>query len=311
MTATQPHPHASTAASTTASQGASPGANTGASTGTSKGANATSPATPGTTPHVTAPRVTPAAFVLGLALSGFFDGILLHQVLQWHHFLSLVPGEPYRDLRTQVLADGLFHVFVYALTALGLWLLWRARAGLDQPGASRKVAGGVLLGFGVWNLVDVGFFHWILGIHRIRVNVDNPLLYDLAWFVLLGILVAAAGWAVLRGQSHSRGGGHAGGGGRRAALATTAALLLAAPLASLPSDTGSTLVVFRPGTTPGAAMNTVLASGSSLMALDPSGRFAVVKLPQRSATLALYRSGALFVTSSAALAGCLAFVERG
>src|SRR5690606_18965301 len=30
--------------------------------------------------------------VLGFALGGFFDGILLHQILQWHHLLSLVPG---------------------------------------------------------------------------------------------------------------------------------------------------------------------------------------------------------------------------
>jgi uncharacterized membrane protein len=271
-------------------------------------------------PAQATPGVTRAAFVIGLALSGFFDGILLHQILQWHHFLSLVPGERFQDLRTQILADGLFHVFVYALTALGLWLLWRARAGLDQPGAARKVAGGTLLGFGVWNLVDVGFFHWVLGIHRIRVNVENPLLYDLAWFILLGAVVAAIGWAVLRRAGNGADGGNGGASttpnsgtpaGRKAALATTAALLLSAPLASLPSDTGSTLVVFRPGTSTGTAINTVLASGSSLVALDPSGRFAVVKLPQRSATLALYRSGALFVTSSAALAGCLAFVERG
>ncbi|MBB5710598.1 DUF2243 domain-containing protein [Sphingomonas xinjiangensis] len=274
--------------------------------------NAPSPTSPSR-----ATNPTKAAFVIGLALSGFFDGILLHQVLQWHHFLSLVPGERFQDLRTQVLADGLFHVFVYALTALGLWLLWRARAGLDRPGAARRVAGGVLLGFGVWNLLDVGVFHWVLGIHRIRVNVENPLLYDLAWFILLGLVVAAIGWAVLRRASGNGPDSTATGStsttpsGRTAALAATAALLLSAPLASLPSDTGSTLVVFRPGTSTGTAINTVLASGSSLVALDPSGRFAVVKLPQRSATLALYRSGALFVTSSAALAGCLAFVERG
>lgn len=28
--------------------------------------------------------------LLGLSLGGFFDGILLHQILQWHHLLSLV-----------------------------------------------------------------------------------------------------------------------------------------------------------------------------------------------------------------------------
>ena len=65
--------------------------------------------------------------IIGVGLSGFFDGILLHQVLQWHHLLSLVPGEPFRDIGTQILADGLFHVLMYLVTAVGLWLLWRRR----------------------------------------------------------------------------------------------------------------------------------------------------------------------------------------
>ena len=36
----------------------------------------------------------PATLALGFALGGFFDGIVLHQVLQWHHLLSAVdaPG---------------------------------------------------------------------------------------------------------------------------------------------------------------------------------------------------------------------------
>lgn len=29
-----------------------------------------------------------AGYLLGFALGGFFDGILLHQVLQWHHLLD-------------------------------------------------------------------------------------------------------------------------------------------------------------------------------------------------------------------------------
>ena len=82
-----------------------------------------------------------AAFVLGIGLGGFFDGILLHQVLQWHHLLSLVPGEAFRDLGTQILADGLFHVLMYGVTAAGLWMLWRRRGGLRDPGAAGAVAG--------------------------------------------------------------------------------------------------------------------------------------------------------------------------
>jgi uncharacterized membrane protein len=29
---------------------------------------------------------TAAGIFLGLGLGGFFDGIVLHQILQWHHF---------------------------------------------------------------------------------------------------------------------------------------------------------------------------------------------------------------------------------
>ena len=74
-----------------------------------------------------------AAFLLGFALSGFFDGILRHQILQWHHLPSVIEG----DLRLQVVADDWFHVAMYAIAALGLWRLWRARG---ATGAGRALA---------------------------------------------------------------------------------------------------------------------------------------------------------------------------
>jgi uncharacterized membrane protein len=80
-------------------------------------------------------------FVLGFALGGFFDGILLHQVLQWHHFLSLVPGMD--DLRLQVLWDGYFHMLMYVIAVVGLWGLWRSR---------RRTEGDRLGPAGVWRL---------------------------------------------------------------------------------------------------------------------------------------------------------------
>ena len=90
------------------------------------------------------------ALLLGFALGGFFDGILLHQILQWHHLLSLVPGVD--GVAGQVLWDGLFHALMYVLGALGLWGLWRAeRRGGHLPG--RPLAGGLLLGCGLWRVV--------------------------------------------------------------------------------------------------------------------------------------------------------------
>jgi uncharacterized membrane protein len=127
-----------------------------------------------------------AAFVIGIALGGFIDGILLHQVLQWHHLLSLVEGEAFRDLGTQILFDGLFHVLMYVVALVGLWLLWRARGSMTGRGSDLQVVAAALLGFGVWQVIDVVGFHWIAGIHRIRVDVPNPLFWDIAWLVVFG-----------------------------------------------------------------------------------------------------------------------------
>jgi hypothetical protein len=53
-------------------------------------------------------RAALSAFLLGVAMSRFFDGVLLHQVLQWHYPLSLPPGRAFRDPRVQSWPTGCF-----------------------------------------------------------------------------------------------------------------------------------------------------------------------------------------------------------
>jgi uncharacterized membrane protein len=249
-----------------------------------------------------APRgLLPAAAVLGVGLGGFFDGILLHQVLQWHHLLSLVPGEALRDIGNQILADGLFHVLMYAVTAAGLWLLWRRRAALREAGAAKRVLGGALLGFGGWNIADVGLFHWIMGIHRIRVDVPDPLVWDIGWLVIFGLAVAAAGLLVLKR------GAATGAGGRAAGAILSLLVLAAAPLAALPiPGSTSALVLLGPGARQGATINALLAADGRILWIDPAGRMMAVALDPNAATSGLYRAGALLVTRSPMLAGCAA-----
>ena len=242
-----------------------------------------------------------ALFVIGFGLSGFFDGILLHQVLQWHHLLSLVPGAVFRDLGTQILADGLFHLLMYGVTAAGLLMLWRHRAALPQAGA-RRVAGFVLLGFGVWNLVDVVGFHWLLGIHRIRVNVPDPLAYDLGWLGAFALVPLAIAWSLLRRPG--------GGGGRRAGAVTAVLALVCAGLALRPPPgSRSALVLLPPAGRAADAVNLARAAGAPLLWADPAGRMLIVDLDRKDAEAALYRAGALFVTRSPAVAGCAAAVN--
>lgn len=54
-----------------------------------------------------------AGILFGLGLGGFFDGIVLHQILQWHHMMSDTAGYPVttlRGLEVNTVADGFFHV---------------------------------------------------------------------------------------------------------------------------------------------------------------------------------------------------------
>src|SRR3954453_1351006 len=67
------------------------------------------------------------SFPLGVGLGGFVDGILLHQVLQWHHMLTGTASHPaatVAGLEANTLADGLFHVGTWlAVTAATVLLL--------------------------------------------------------------------------------------------------------------------------------------------------------------------------------------------
>ncbi|MCW8088105.1 DUF2243 domain-containing protein [Sabulicella glaciei] len=246
------------------------------------------------------PRTSPflAAGLAGFSLGGFFDGILLHQILQWHHFLSLAPGEAWQTQRAQILADGLFHVATYLLTVLSLWLLWRARTGLTAVGG-RSIVGAALLGFAAWQFADVGLFHWIVGIHRIRVDVPNPLLWDIGWLVVTGLPPLLLGMWLLRGPG-------AGARGPAAAFGLSLLLLAAAPVAAMPAPGSLSAVLFRSDVGPTEAMTAVLRAGGRVVSVGAEGGMVVADLTEAD-TLALYRAGALLVGRSALTAGCLAW----
>ena len=132
-----------------------------------------------------------ALWAAGLCVGGFFDGILLHQILQWQHLLSNV--EAANDMRLQILDNGLFQALMYVFAAIALGALWKRRNALGDFGAGRFLWGNAMLGFGLWHLVDSVLSHGILGIHRIKIDSPNPLIWNLLWFVGFGVLPAAIG----------------------------------------------------------------------------------------------------------------------
>ena len=250
-------------------------------------------------PGPEAGRLAPAAFLLGFALSGFFDGILLHQILQWHHLLSALGG----DLRFQVVADGWFHAAMYAVAAGGLWRLWRARGALGAPGAGRALLAWGLVGFGAWHVVDAVGSHWLLGIHRIRMDAASPLAWDLGWVGAFGVVPLVLGLWLRRGG----GPGRPRAGAAALALATLGA---AAWAAAPPPGRAFATVAFAPGVPPAAAFAAAAAAGEGVMWADEAaGVFVVAGVGPRSAA-ALYRQGALFVGGAGLPGGCLLWTRE-
>lgn len=236
-----------------------------------------------------------AGTILGFALGGFFDGILLHQILGWHHLLSLVPGMD--DIRAQVMWDGYFHALMYGIAALGLWLAWRAGRGGSLSG--RRLGGSLLLGFGSWHVVDTLLSHWILGIHRIRVDSPNPMFWDLLWLVVFGLLPVAIGvWLMRR-----NGGGMSRGGTRMAMLALLAVTVGAGAVAMRPSpDQPLTAVVFRKALTSDRIDAVLAAAGARMIWTDGEGVVLIDLSEGRKWDL--YRQGALLVGGAGVPPGC-------
>src|SRR5215208_844540 len=62
-----------------------------------------------------------SGLLYGLGLGGFLDGIVLHQILQWHHMVSHVQQYPVTTvagLEVNTFADGLFHISAWVLVLL-------------------------------------------------------------------------------------------------------------------------------------------------------------------------------------------------
>jgi uncharacterized membrane protein len=150
-------------------------------------------------------QVTPrfpvlASILLGLGLGGFFDGIVLHQMLQWHHMLSSwYPITNLSNLELNTRWDGYFHSATYVLVVLGLFLLWQSANTRHLLWSNKLLFGALLLGWGLFNVVEGLVDHQVLGVHHVNelVPLDQRAYWDIG-FLAWGATMVASGWALLR-----------------------------------------------------------------------------------------------------------------
>jgi uncharacterized membrane protein len=139
-----------------------------------------------------------AATLLGVGMGGFLDGIVLHQILQWHQMLSAkLPPDTLLNKEVNMFWDGIFHAFTWLTTATGIGLLWRLIYNRNALRSNRIFVGSLFFGFGLFNVVEGLIDHHLLNLHNVREVSDNQALWN--WgFILISLLMLIGGWLSLQ-----------------------------------------------------------------------------------------------------------------
>jgi uncharacterized membrane protein len=145
--------------------------------------------------------VQTVGLLLGIGLGAFVDGIVFHQLLQWHNMMSSrIPPTSIDAKRQNMFWDDLFHLFAWLVLVIGIALFWRVAGRRDLLSSTAAYIGLLILGLGLLNLVEGTVNHLILGIHHVR-EVPNPVGWDLRFLVVTGLFPILLGWLPARDQA--------------------------------------------------------------------------------------------------------------
>lgn len=138
-----------------------------------------------------------AGTLMGIGMGGFVDGILFHQIFQIHNMLSAkLPPNTLVNAKTNMVWDGLFHALTWVATAISIGMLWNAVKRKDVSLSGNTFLGSLVLGWGIFNVVEGIIDHHILGIHHV-VELQGLSMYDYL-FLASGVLFILIGLAFIR-----------------------------------------------------------------------------------------------------------------
>lgn len=138
------------------------------------------------------------AMILGIGVGGFIDGIVLHQILQWHEMLSnKIPPTDYIGKTVNMFWDGIFHAFTLIVTFIGIILLWKLLYRKDINRSGYLLSAGMLLGWGLFNIVEGLIDHHWLKLHNVREISSNQEMWNFG-FLGLSVVMVLIGIALSR-----------------------------------------------------------------------------------------------------------------
>jgi uncharacterized membrane protein len=140
-----------------------------------------------------------AGLVLGLGFGGFADGIVLHQILGWHHLVCVTAHcrpTSIEQLQLQNIQDGFFHLGVWLVSLAGTAMLFRAARSAGPRWTGRILIGAMLAGWGLFNFVEGIIDHQILGIHHVLPGHPHQFLFDMLFLAAGVALVIIGVWLI-------------------------------------------------------------------------------------------------------------------
>ncbi|MFN7118267.1 MAG: DUF2243 domain-containing protein [Saprospiraceae bacterium] len=139
--------------------------------------------------------LTAAATILGIGIGGFIDGIFLHQILQWHEMISnRLPPVNYINKSINMFWDGIFHTGTLIITLIGIIQLWKLLPRPDIDRSSRLLVGGMLLGWGLFNLIEGTIDHHILKLHNVKEITANVAGWNIGFLGFSVVLIVVGFW---------------------------------------------------------------------------------------------------------------------
>jgi uncharacterized membrane protein len=136
-----------------------------------------------------------AGVVLGIGFGGLADGIILHQILGWHHLVCYnahCQPTSIAQLQHENTQDGFFHLGLWLVLLMGIAMLFKAAASAEEGWSGRVLLGSMLSGCGLFNFVEGVVNHQILGIHHVLPGSSHQFLFDML-FLANGILFLMIG----------------------------------------------------------------------------------------------------------------------
>jgi uncharacterized membrane protein len=137
-----------------------------------------------------------AGVVLGIGLGGFVDGIVLHQIAQWHNMGSaVVPPTTMAAMSQNMVWDGMFHAATWVITLIGVYMLRASEPMRGDTGIA--FTGEMIFGWGAFNLVEGLIDHELLQLHHVRDLPVHMPVYDWVFLLVAGLGFLGLGWAMM------------------------------------------------------------------------------------------------------------------